>query len=141
MTNDIKGLDIFEDEATEWSKMAGDLKARAGIGMIDALESWYRQWLKKPTKQNRREYMTWRLRLHLKWNGEPEFLTELDEAFDIGLRNDEIGRTFWDIQPEFNAGITKGFNWRRDAGHAIKGEGTRRRQRKPQPNLEEQDVG
>ena len=139
MTNDIKGLEIWEDEANEWAKNAGDLKARAGIGMVDALESWYRSWLKKPTKQNQREYMTWRLRLHLKWNGEPEFLEELNETFDLGLFNEEIGKTFWNIPPEFHAGITDGFNWRRDAGHAISGGAAHRKRQKSRKDLEESD--
>ena len=119
MTQDIRGLEQWEGEAKEWAKNAGELKARAGIGMVEALESWYRAWLKKPTNQNTREYMTWRLRLHLKWNGEPEFLEE--------------------IPPEFHAGITTGFNWRRDAGHAIKGGATHRKRRKSRQDLEERD--
>lgn len=137
MTQNIRGLEQWEGEAKEWAKNAGELKARAGIGMVEALESWYRAWLKKPTNQNQREYMTWRLRLHLKWNGEPEFLEELDETFDLGLRNEEIGKTFWEIPPEFHAGITTGFNWRRDAGNAIKGGATHRRRRKSLEDLEE----
>ena len=63
MTADIKGLEQWEGEATAWAKRAGDLKTRAGIGMLDALESWYKAWLKKPTERNKRETLTWRLRL------------------------------------------------------------------------------
>ena len=135
--NDIKGLEQWEGEASAWAKKAGDLKTRAGIGMVNALENWYAEYQKKATERNKREYLTWRLRLHLRWNGDPEFLEELDEHFDIGLHDDEVGKTYWEIPPEFNAGFTNGFNWRRDSGNAIRGGESRRKRRKSQQDLEE----
>ena len=121
MRNSIKGLDKWGREAREWSRYEGRLRMRAGAGLIGALESYYEQWQKKPTDRLRRDYMTWRLRLHLKWNGNPEFLEELNEAFNIGLYDDEIGETFWKINAEAATGFTSGFNWRQDSGNALTG--------------------
>ena len=119
--NDIKGLDQWEGETKEWNKKAGRLKTRAGIGLVNALENWYAAWLKKPTDRSRREYMLWRLRLHLKHNNDPVFLKELNDTFDIGLYDEEIGPPYWDIEPEHATGFRTGFNWRRDSGFAIQG--------------------
>ena len=126
MTNDIKGLDHWEGEAKEWATKAGQLKIAAGVGLIEALENWYGAYLKKQTDRNRREYLTWRLRIHLKFNGDPEFLEELNDTFDLGLRDDTVGKTLWDIKPELPTGFTTGFNWRRDSGNALKGRSRRK---------------
>ena len=65
--------------------------------------------------------MLWRLRLHLRFNNDVEFLQELDEVFEIGLTNENVGKTMWDIVPEQNTSFTNGFNWRRDSGAALRG--------------------
>ncbi len=119
--NDIRGLEQWEGETREWNRRAGKLKMRAGAGMIDALENWYSLWQTKSTPRNTREYLLWRLRLHLRFNGDVEFLQELDEVFDIGLTNEEVGKTMWDIEPQKNATLRNGFNWRRDSGAALRG--------------------
>ena len=119
--NDIRGLEQWEGETREWNRRAGKLKMRAGAGMIDALENWYSLWQTKSTPRNTREYLLWRLRLHLRFNGDIEFLQELDEVFDIGLTNEEVGKTMWDIEPQKNATLRNGFNWRRDSGAALRG--------------------
>lgn len=121
MTHDIKGLEIWEGETREWNRKAGKLKTRAGSGLIGALESWYSSWQTKHTDRARREYLTWRLRLHLKHNSDPEFLEELNDTFNIGLYDEEIGELYWDIAPEHSTGVRTGFNWRRDSGFAIQG--------------------
>ena len=121
MRNSIRGLDKWGREAREWSRYEGRLRMKAGAGLIGALESYYTQWQAKPTDRLKRDYMLWRLRLHLKWNGHPEFLEELNEAFNIGLYNEEIGETYWKIQAESATGFTSGFNWRKDSGNAITG--------------------
>lgn len=119
--NDIKGLEVWEGETREWNRKAGKLKTRAGIGLVSALENWYSAWQTKHTDRNRREYMIWRLRLHLKHNSDPQFLEELNEVFDIGLYDEEIGETYWHIKPEHATGFRTGFNWRHDSGFAIQG--------------------
>ena len=65
--------------------------------------------------------MLWRLRLHLRFNNDIEFLQELDEVFEIGLTNEDVGKTMWDIVPEQSTSFTNGFNWRRDSGAALRG--------------------
>jgi len=119
--NDIKGLEAWEGETASWRKKAGKLKMKAGVGMIDALENWYAAYQLKATPRNKREYLTWRLRLHLRWNDDIEFLQQLDETFNIGLTDEEIGKTLWDIPAEQNTGFTSGFNWRKDSGAALTG--------------------
>ena len=119
--NDIRGLEQWEGETREWNRRAGKLKMRAGAGMIDALENWYSLWQTKNTPRNTREYMLWRLRLHLRFNNDIEFLQELDEVFDIGLTNEEVGKTMWDLEPQKNVALRNGFNWRRDSGDALRG--------------------
>ena len=119
--NDIKGLEIWEGETKEWNRKAGKLKMRAGVGLVNALETWYGLWQTKRTERNAREYLTWRLRLHLKHNSDIVFLQELNDTFNIGLHDEEIGPTFWDITPEHNTGFRTGFNWRRDSGFALQG--------------------
>jgi len=121
MRNSIRGLDKWGREAREWSRYEGRLRMRAGVGIIGALESYYAQWQAKPSDSLRREYMLWRLRLHLKWNGNPEFLEELNEALHIGLYDEEIGETYWKVEAEAASGFTHGFNWRHDSGNAITG--------------------
>ncbi len=130
--SDIKGLEAWEGETKEWNRRAGKLKMKAGVGLIDALESWYKAYQTKETPRNKREYLTWRLRLHLRFNGDVEFLQELDEVFDIGLTDENVGETLWDIKPEQSTGFTTGFNWRRDSGNALKGTRTRPSEDDPQ---------
>ena len=80
--------------------------------------------------------MTWRLRLHLKWNGDPEFLEELNEAFNIGLYNEEVGQTYWKVPAEVATGFTTGYNWRRDSGNAIRGRRTLTAEKDAQESLD-----
>jgi hypothetical protein len=139
MTTDIRGLEQWEGETKEWNKRVGDLKMSAGSGMIDALESWYAQFKKKPTDRNRRETLLWRLRLHLKFNHDHEFLQELDEVFDIGLVDEEVGPTYWDIPGERNVEHRQPSNWRTDSGAALRGSRSIEKQRDIQEEMEERD--
>lgn len=135
--SDIKGLEQWEGESREWNIKAGKLKMRAGVGLVNALENWYASWNKKKTERAKREYLTWRLRLHLKHNSDPDFLQELNEVFTLGLYDDEIGPTYWDIVPEHATGFRTGYNWRRDSGFAIQGGSGNRQQ--PTDGMEEPD--
>ena len=139
MTQDIRGLEIWEGETREWNKRVGDLRVSAGVGLIDALESWYKAWQTKHTDRNKREYMLWRLRLHLKFNHDPDFLEELNDVFDIGLYDEEIGQTFWDIPPEADVTFRKPFNWRHDSGDALRGSRALGKRRDLQEDMEERD--
>ena len=135
--NDIKGLEQWEGEAKEWALKAGELKMKAGVGLIEALETWYAAYQTKKTDRNRREYLTWRLRLHLRYNNDPDFLNDLDDTFNIGLRDDEVGKTLWEIPAEQNTGFRNDFNWRRDSGNALKGRRRRTVQEDAQEDLED----
>jgi len=138
MTHDIRGLEQWEGETKEWNKRVGDLKMSAGTGLIDALESWYKALKEKPTDRKRREYLLWRLRIHLKFNSDPEFLEELDDVFEIGLFDEEAGPTYWKIPQEANNSFRDPFNWRHDSGDALRGSRALSKQRELQADLEEQ---
>lgn len=94
---------------------------KAGLGIIDALEFWYDMWKSKKSARARDEYLKWRVRLHRKWNSDPDFLEELDDLLDIGLYDGTIGKTMWDIPPEEKVNLSSGYNWRRDSGNALRG--------------------
>jgi hypothetical protein len=121
MSSMIRGLEAWTEETHEFNREYGKLKMRAGIGIIDALENWYFQWKETKSRRARDEYMKWRVRLHRKWNFEPEFLERLDEVFSIGLYDGTIGKTLWDIPAEEKVNLSTGYNWRRDSGHALRG--------------------
>lgn len=119
--NDIRNLENWAVDTIAENKKLGQLKMRAGYGLIDALESLYAQWQTKRTQRVQTEYMKWRVRLHRKWNSSPEFLRDLDEHFKIGLNDEVIGKTLWDIPPEDSVNLSNGYNWRRDSGYALRG--------------------
>lgn len=119
--NDIRGLETWEGETREWNRRAGKLRMKAGPGLIDALENWYSSWETKHTDRNQREYLTWRLRLHRKWNAEPEFLRELNEFFNIGIYDEEVGPTYFDVGHDEVSSWSGGYNWRKDSGYALRG--------------------
>ena len=122
MNYDIKGLETWAGEAREWQRKAGRMKTRGGIGMVDAVASHYAEWTKSKSTKSQKQYMLWRLRLHLKHNVDQVFLQELNEMFDLGLYDEEIGPTYWDIAPQINVEHrSQGFNWRKDSGDAIRG--------------------
>ena len=127
MSNDIKGLERWTTETREFNRKAGRLRMKAGAGIIDAMEKWYSVWEEKRTPQSQREFQLWRLRLHLRFNDQPEFLMDLDEYFNIHLCDEEIGEPYWDIPVDRELNHRKPFNWRRDSGDAIRG----REPRKP----------
>ena len=119
--NDIKGREQWSQETREFNRSYGQLKMKAGVGIIDALENWYSQWKETKSRRARDEYMKWRVRLHRKWNAHIEFLEELEQYFEIGLFDEEIGKTLWDIPPEEAVNLSSGYNWRRDSGYALRG--------------------
>ena len=124
--NDIKGLEIWTTETREWNKKAGQLRMKAGSGIIDAMEKWYSVWQEKRTPQSQREFQLWRLRLHLRHNDDQDFLRELDEYFNIHLCDEEIGESYWHIPQDRELTHRQPFNWRKDSGDAIRGRSRRR---------------
>lgn len=119
--NDIRNLENWAIDTVAENKRLGYLKMRAGYGLIDALETLYGQWQTKRTGRVQTEYMKWRVRLHRKWNAYPDFLQDLNDNFNIGLNDDTIGKTLWDVPPEDSVNLSNGYNWRRDSGYALRG--------------------
>lgn len=114
----IKNLeDAFRRVKREESRR-GQLQAKAGIGLTLAMQDAYQRWKEKPTKGNRTKYMKLRLALHLNWNGEKDFLRELNDLCGLGLNDENIGKTFWEVEPRVK-GVLK--NQLHKSGEGLKG--------------------
>ena len=129
--NDIRNLENWKVETVGENRRLGELKMRAGHAIVDALESYYAQLKTKRTDRVLSQYMKWRLRLHRKWNSHPEFLEALDSAFEIGLNDEALGKTFWDVPPEENLHLSNGYNWRKDSGFALRGRSPKQGEERP----------
>lgn len=76
------------------------LREKIGYSTIDALEGTYAKWKEKPTEGNRKRYLTWRLRLRLRFNDQPELLERLDAETEIGLFDEEVGPLYDKVERE-----------------------------------------
>ena len=74
-----------------WKKIGPDL--------VQAVVSTYEKWQESPTAANKKRYLTWRLRIHLRCN---TFLKEqleiVNENFNLGLNDEEAGPLMWDYK-------------------------------------------
>jgi hypothetical protein len=71
---------------------------RVGIGMVQAVETYYEKYRKKPNEANARAYNTWRFRLHQRLKNDREILDEINKARNLGLYDENPGKTFWDCE-------------------------------------------
>jgi|694.fasta_scaffold58696_3 hypothetical protein len=72
---------------------------RIGPDLVQAVANTYEKWLESPTAANRKKYLTWRLRIHLRCN---VFLRQpleiVNEHFHLGLNDEEAGPLMWDYE-------------------------------------------
>jgi hypothetical protein len=72
---------------------------KIGPDLVQAVANTYEKWLESPTPVNKKRYMTWRLRIHLRCN---TFLRKqleiVNEHFNLGLNDEEAGQLLWDIE-------------------------------------------
>jgi len=73
---------------------------KIGPDLVNKVASTYEKYVENPTQANRKAYMTWRLRIHLRCN---QFmraeLEVVNDHFNLGLNDRDPGETFWDIEP------------------------------------------
>jgi hypothetical protein len=72
-------------------------REEVGFNMVEALEKAYEMWQQKKTPAAKKRYLTWRLRLRLKFNHRPELLLRLNEESSIGLFDEEVGPLYDDV--------------------------------------------
>lgn len=81
------------------SRTPKDCFEKIGPGLVQAVANSYAAYLEKPNKATRQKYLTWRLRIHLRCN--KFLLSDLqmaNEAFNLGLDDDEVGVVMWDFE-------------------------------------------
>ena len=74
------------------------LIAKVGIGMVQAVESYYERYCAVPNETNARAYTKWRFRLHQRLRNDHETLDAINEARNLGLYDEAPGKTFWDCK-------------------------------------------
>jgi hypothetical protein len=72
------------------------LIAKVGISMVQTVESYYQKYCDQPNEKNAKAYCTWRLRLHRRLKNDKPLLDAINEARNLGLYDEEPGRTLWD---------------------------------------------
>ena len=73
------------------------LIAKVGIGMVDTVERYYQKYQTKPNEANAKAYCLWRLRLHRRLNNDQPLLEAINEARNLGLFDEEPGKTCWEL--------------------------------------------
>lgn len=74
-----------------WKKIGPDL--------VTLVKNAYDKYKEKPNPSTRKSYMTWRLRVHLRCNERMrEELEMVNEAYGLGLYDEEAGPTYWDVE-------------------------------------------
>jgi hypothetical protein len=73
------------------------LIGKVGIPLVQAVESYYQQYLDKPNEVTAKKYRLWRLRLHRHMRNKLEMLREINESRPLGLDDDGPGPLCWDM--------------------------------------------
>jgi hypothetical protein len=72
---------------------------KIGPDLVQAVISTYQKWSESPTAPNKKKYLTWRLRIHLRCN---RFLRRelevVNEHFHLGLNDEAAGQLMWDFE-------------------------------------------
>lgn len=70
---------------------------KIGIGIVDTVERYYIRYLEKPNEANAKAYCLWRLRLHRRLKNDRDLLEGINSARNLGLYDENPGKTCWDI--------------------------------------------
>ena len=98
--NNNDGWDLLsEEEQVQFEKAKNFKSAREKVGFafVEALEKSYKNWLKLKTPASKKTYLTWRLRLRLKFNHRLDILERLNKEADVGLYDEEVGPLYDDL--------------------------------------------
>jgi len=79
---------------------ADHIITKVGIGIVDTLERYYQKYQTNPNEANARAYCLWRLRLHRRLKNNKDLLDSINESRNLGLYNEEPGKTCWDCEFE-----------------------------------------
>lgn len=72
---------------------------KIGPELVQKVATEYQKYNESPTAKARKDYLTWRLRIHLRCN--PYMKAELEianEHFNLGLNDSDPGPLMWDYQ-------------------------------------------
>ena len=100
MNDNNDGWDLLsEEERIHFKKLDQGKSAREKVGfaLVEALENSYEKWLELKTPAARKKYLTWRLRLRLKFNHRIDILERLNEEANIGLYDEEVGPLYNEV--------------------------------------------
>jgi hypothetical protein len=70
---------------------------KVGIGIVSTVERYYEKYTKTPNEANARAYCLWRLRLHRRLKNDVATLEAINDARNLGLKDETVGRTCWDL--------------------------------------------
>jgi hypothetical protein len=71
---------------------------KIGVGIVQTVESYYKKYLESPNEKNAKAYIVWRLRLHRRLKNDRATLEAINEARNLGLFDENPGKTFWDCE-------------------------------------------
>lgn len=72
---------------------------RIGHDLVSTVQQAYQKYKENPNAANRKRYMVWRLRIHLKCNERyVKELTIVDDEYNLGLFDSDAGPLLWDIE-------------------------------------------
>lgn len=71
---------------------------KIGVGIVQTVESYYKKYLETPNEKNAKAYIVWRFRLHSRLKNDRATLEAINEARNLGLFDESVGKTFWDCE-------------------------------------------
>jgi hypothetical protein len=72
---------------------------KIGPDLVQKVAKEYQKFVESPTSANKKSYLTWRLRIHLRCNLwlKPE-LYAANKEYNLGLDDKEAGTLMWDFE-------------------------------------------
>ena len=70
---------------------------KIGPDLVTLVRDSYEKWKENPNPKTKQAYLKWRLRIHLRANHERELLELVNEAYNLGLYDEEAGDLYWDV--------------------------------------------
>ena len=72
---------------------------KIGADLVSKVAAEYTKYLDKPNPVTRKNYLTWRLRVHLRCNTFMKAeLEAVNESFNLGLNDGEAGPLMWEYE-------------------------------------------
>ena len=72
---------------------------KIGPDLIQAVANTYLKYQEQPSPANKKRYLTWRLRIHLRCNQRMKAeLISANEHFNLGLNDRDAGQLMWDFE-------------------------------------------